>query len=71
MFDNSPGQVAAEVSSDITTSNSKRLKLVTYECRLDCMLLKFITSLSEIRVTSIEFYRAPMVDKTSIAVSDE
>ena len=71
MFDNSPAQVSAEASSEITTSNFKQLKLVTYECRLDCMLLKFITSLSEIRVTSIELYRAPLVDNASNVVSDE
>ena len=72
MFDNSPGQVTAEAAFDITTSDNKhQLKLVTYECRLDCMLLKFVTSLSEIRVTSIELCRAPLVDKTVIDVGNE
>jgi hypothetical protein len=62
MFDSSPGQPIADASSDIATTDvHHELKLVTYECRLDCMLLKFITSLSEIRVTSIEMYKAPLV----------
>jgi hypothetical protein len=62
MFDSSPGQLTANTSSDIATTDIQHeLKLVMYECRLDCMLLKFITSLSEIRVTSIELYKAPIV----------
>ena len=62
MFDSSHSQLTADALSDIATTDIQHeLKLVTYECRLDCMLLKFITSLSEIRVTSIELYKAPMV----------
>ena len=43
-------------------------KIVEYNCRLDTMLLKFITTASEIRVISIELYRPPprtegLVDK--------
>lgn len=72
MFDNSSGKVNTEASSDTLTSDSKHeQKLVTYECHLDCMLLKFITMLSEIRVTSIELYRAPLVDDNTILVDDE
>ena len=39
-------------------------KMLEYECRLDCMLLKFITSASEIRVVSIELYRAPPIPQS-------
>jgi hypothetical protein len=67
MFDSTPGHVTADTSSDIATIDIQHvLKLVTYECRLDCMLLKFITSLSEIRVTSIELYKAPIVATVEI-----
>lgn len=41
-------------------------KIVEYICRLDCMLLKFITSASEIRVVSIELYHAPSCTKNSL-----
>ena len=72
MFDNSSGKVDIEASSDTVTSDFKHeLKIVTYECRLDCMLLKFITTLSEIRVTSIELYRIPLIDDNTIPVGDE
>lgn len=37
---------------------SEQLQSEEYMCRLDCMLLKFITSAIEIRVTSIEYYHA-------------
>lgn len=72
MLDNNSGKKKTEAPSDSVTSDSKHeLNLVTYECHLDCMLLKFITTLSEIRVTSIELYRAPLVDDKSKLVGDE
>ena len=56
------------VATSCTITDSKSLdvpkavshsKIVEYNCRLDNMLLKFITTASEIRVISIELYRTP------------
>ena len=47
-------------------------KIVEYICRLDNMLLKFITTASEIRVISIELYRSPPLTEGLLAeVEDE
>jgi hypothetical protein len=39
--------------------SSTESKLVVYMCRLDNMLLHFVTTETEIRVVSIELYRNP------------
>ena len=39
--------------------SSAQSKLVVYMCRLDNMLLHFITTETEIRVVSIELFRNP------------
>lgn len=38
-------------------------KLVVYMCRLDNMLLQFVTTETEIKVTSIELYRNTPLNK--------
>ena len=50
-----------EAVADTSASHSK---IVEYECRLDCMFLKFITSASEIRVVSIELYRGVLTPQS-------
>lgn len=43
--------------------SSTQSKLVVYMCRLDNMLLHFVTTETEIKVTSIELYRNPPLNK--------
>jgi hypothetical protein len=45
---------------DSSSLSEQESKIVEYMCRLDSMLLKFITTASEIRVISIELYKAPL-----------
>lgn len=41
------------------SESSAESKLVVYMCRLDNMLLHFVTTETDIRVVSIELYRNP------------
>lgn len=58
-------------SSSLQSEGATHSKIIEYICRLDCMLLKFITTASEIRVTSIELYRAPSSTENALEVIQE
>ena len=58
------GDISNEEPVADTSASASHSKIVEYECRLDCMLLKFITSASEIRVVSIELYRGVLTPQS-------
>jgi hypothetical protein len=64
VVDDSTSSVEKVSGSDLEAIERKEQQLpVEYVCRLDCMLLKFITDVSEIRVKSIEHYRGPPISQ--------